>query len=252
MAIYTLFRRWRTGTLALIEAACPGQAIERVAEARISLAYADLKRLEAPGRFLSGVDFRGADLSTANLSGSILSRADFRTASLAAADLSGARLEQADLRRADLRKADLRQADLRDVDFLGADLTDACLTGARLDGARFDWRWSAFVVELLRRDAGCRGDALRLVVEIAFRADDRPYAWLELVARKPALVDWVVSVVGRAVRRGDNAPEALRRLTSDCSDIHHTPTITVCTPASGSFYWTRSMHARNVHRPSAS
>ncbi len=242
MTLHTLFRRWRTGALAMIEAGSPGQAIERAAEARLSLAYADLKRLEAPRRLLAGIDLRGADLEAANLSGAILDRADLRTADLVAADLSGAVLERADLRRADLRTADLRMTDLRGSDFVGADLRNAIATGARLDGARLDWRWSVFVVELLRRDGECNGDAFHLVAEIAFNSDERPYAWLTPVIRRPDLVGWVASIIGRAARPGDGAPEALLRLASAPSRSNvPSSAATTDDPATG-FYWTRSRH----------
>lgn len=252
MAIYTLLRRWETGILALVEAESSGMAIERIAKARVSLAYADLKGLDAPCTNLQGVDLRGADLEAASLPSAILRRADLRTASLVSADLRGTTLRQADLRRADVRHADLRQADLRDADLTGANLHNACVTGARLDGARIDWRWTACVLELLRRDAGDRDDANRLVADLAFASDERPYAWLETVIRRPALIGWVASVIGRAVQPGDDAPEVLHHLSMGPSEFEPLPTGEVSNEHSIGFYWTRAVHPRMTSRRSPS
>ncbi len=252
MAIYTFFRRWETGILALVEAESSGLAIERIAKARVSLAHADLKGLEAPWRHLQGVDLRGADLEAASLPGAILLRADLRTASLISADLRGSTLRQADLRRADVRHADLRQADLRGADFAGANLHNACATGARLDGARLDWRWTAFVLELLRRDAGDRDDANRLVADLAFASDERPYTWLETVIRRPALIGWVASVIGRAVRPGDGASKVLHHLSMDPAEFELPPAGAATDEHSIGFYWTRAVHPRKTTRRSPS
>ncbi len=250
MGVYLLHRRWRTGELAAVEAESPAHAVERIAAAGLSLAYADLKGLDAPRRRLPDADLRGADLEAANLSRAALDRADLRTALLTAADLRGASLRRADLRRANARDADFRGSDLRGADFAGADLRGARATGARLEGARLDWRWSAFVLELLRRDAGNREGAHRLVTELAFAPDERPYAWLETVTRRSALIGWVASVIGRAVQPGDGVPEVLRRLSADSlqaagSQADDAPD----EPASG-FYWTRAVHSRKTPRHS--
>lgn len=248
MAIYTLLRRWRTGTLALIEAESRGQAIEQVAKARISLAYADLRGLDARSRDLREADLRGADLEAASLSGAILQRADLRAASIGSADLRGATLRYADLRRSNVRRADFRWADLRGADFAGADVRDVCATGSRLDGARLDWRWSSFILELLRRDVGNPADANPLIAELAFTSDERPYAWLKPVIARPGLIDWVVSVIGRAVQPGDGAPEVLRRLTMDSLGLDRHRTDAAADETSVGFYWTRAVHSRKTPR----
>jgi hypothetical protein len=251
MAIYTLFRRWRTGVLAQVEAESPAQAVELIAEARGSLAYADLQELDAPCGFLPGADLRGADLEAADLRGSFLCRADLRSSSLVAADLRYSTLRWADVRRANLRRADLRQADLRGADFTGADLRDACATGAQLDGARLDWRGSAFALELLRRDARHQPGAQRLVAEIAFTGDERPYAWLAVVARRPDLIGWVVSVIGPAVRPGDGASDVLRRLSANSVEEDDTLLDAAAEAMSAGYYWTRAVHARGASRRSS-
>jgi hypothetical protein len=86
--------------------------------------------------------------------------------------------------------ADLAGAVLRQVDLRGARFAEADLRGVRLEGAMIDWRWAGFAVELLRRDVGCRGDPLRLVVELAVKRDEHPYAWLRPLFRcGPRIVD---------------------------------------------------------------
>lgn len=248
MAIYTLFRRWQTGLITQVEAECPARAVELIAEARGSLAYADLKGLYAPRGFLPGADLRGADLEASDLRGSYLHRTDLRSASLMAADLRYSTLRSADLRRANVRGADLRWADLRGADFTGADLRDACATGARLDGARLDWRGSAFALELLRRSARHQPGAERLVAEISFTPDERPYAWLTVVARRPDLIGWVISVISPAVLPGDGASDVLRRLAAN-SDESEGPFLDAAAEAtSGGYYWTRAVHARGASR----
>ncbi|WP_337176946.1 pentapeptide repeat-containing protein [Paludisphaera sp.] len=248
MANFTLFRRWRTGILARVQAETPARAIELIVEARGSLAYADLNGLDAPRCFLPSADLRGAALEGASLSGSYFGRADLRSASLVGADLRSSTLIEADLRGADLRRADLRRADLRGADFTGADLRDACATGAQLDGARLDWRGSAFALELLRRQAWNQPGAHGLIAEIALTPDVRPYAWLAAAARRPDLIGWVISVVRPAIQPGDGASELLGRLAADAVEVESPP----CDPTSGTtsdnFYWTRSVHARGALR----
>jgi hypothetical protein len=250
MAIYTLFRRWRTGVLAQVEAESPARAIELIVGARGSLAYADLTGIEASRCILSGADLRGADCEAANLSRSFLGRSDLRSASLVAADLRCSTLREADLRSTDLRRADLSRADLRGADFTNADLRDACATGAQLDGARLDWRGSVFALELLRRGAWAQPGAHRLVAEIAMTPDERPYAWLAVVAHHPDLIAWVISVVGPAVHPEDGASELLRRLVGDAVEVDSTPHDAAGEAASASYYWTRSVHARGASRRS--
>lgn len=251
MGIYLLHRRWRTGALAVVEADGPAHAVERASAAGISLAYSDLKGIDAPRRLLTGVDLRGADLEAANLSLADLERADLRTALLTAADLRGASLRRADLRHVDARDADFRGSDLRGADFKGADLRGARVTGARLEGARLDWRRTAFVLELLRRDAGNREGAHRLVAELAFASDERPFGWLETVTRAPALVGWVASVISRAVRPGDGVPDVLRLLAADSLPTAGRQAGDPPEEPSPGFYWTRAVHPRKTPRRSA-
>jgi len=210
-----MYRRWKPSPFAFVEADGLSQAIESAARGGVDLTYADLRGLAAPLVFLPDVDLRGADLSASDLAGGFLLRADLRSTKLDDAGLTGAILREADLRNADLRNADLRRADLRGARFSGADLRGVRLTGARLDGTVIDWRWSAFAVELLRRDGGCRGDALRLVAELAFEDDERPFAWLRILVRRADLLEWAFVALGRAIVPGDNAPELLRRLAAD-------------------------------------
>jgi hypothetical protein len=239
MSIHPMYRRWKPTPFAFVEADGLPRAVEEAARGGVDLTYADLRGLVAPGVFLPDADLRGVDLSASGLAGGYLRRADLRSSALADADLSGASLREADLRNADLRNADLRRADLRDARFSGADLRGARLTGARIDGAVIDWRWSAFAVELLRRDAGCRGDALRLVVELAFEHDERPFGWLRPLARRAGVLEWAFAALGRAILAGDNAPELLRRLAADT--LTDAPTAAYAPPAQ--LHWTRRTSA---------
>lgn len=248
MAVHTLFRRWRTGILGVVSAESPARAIEAISDARGSLAYADLRGIDAPRCFLPAADLRGADIDAAVLSGSFLERADLRSASLVATDLRRSTLRRADFRRADLRGVDLRGADLRGADFEGTDLRDALVAGARLDDARLDWQSSAFALELLRRDNGPPPGASRLLAEIAFAPDERPYSWLAIVARNPDLIGWAMSVIGRAIRPDDGAPEILKRLTSDAIATTHAESLTSAESPTAGFYWTRAVHPRGSPR----
>ena len=219
MAIHTLSRRWRTGTLAVVQAESLGRAVELAVGAGVPLTYADLPGCQAPCASLIGVDLRGADLTDA--------------------DLRGADLRQADLRGADLTRADLRDADLHQARFQKADLKGAMLTGACLDEAVLDWRRPAFAVELLRRDPGCRGDALNLTFEIALETDDRPHAWLRLIFARPSLIDWAAAVLGRALVPGDDAPEILRKLADDVEPEPEPIADADADAPTPSLYWTR-------------
>lgn len=215
MMIHPLFRRGKSRPFALIVAEGTASALERASRKGHSLAFADLRGIKAPGCSLPGVDLRGVDLDGAELSLADLRAADFRGATLVGSRGIGADLRRANFRRANLRDADFRRADLSGARFPGADLRGVRLTGAKLDGALIDWRWSAFAVELLRRDPGCRGDAVSLVVNLAFEKDDRPFGWLRELFRETETLDWAVSVLGRAILPEDNAPETLRRLVAD-------------------------------------
>jgi hypothetical protein len=205
MAFHEMYRRWKTRPFAILEAEGRSEAVETAARTGIDLTYADFRGLFAPGCFLPGADLRGADLTGADLSGGYLRKADLRSSILVGANLAGARIREADLRHADLRKAV----------FTGADVRGIRLAGARMEGTTIDWRWSGFAVELLSRDRDCRGDALRLVAELAFDDDRRPFGWLRTLLRDAASLEWALGVLGRAIAPRDNAPDLLRRLTAD-------------------------------------
>jgi len=205
MAFHEMYRRWKTRPFAILEAESRVEAVELAARSGIDLSYADLRGLAAPHCFLPGVDLRGVDLSGAELVGGYFRKADLRSAILFGANLAGARVREADLRYADLRKAK----------FSGADVRGVRLTGAKMEGTTIDWRWSGFAVELLSRDQGCRGDALRLVGELAFDQEERPFGWLRALFRNTDSLEWALGVLGRAIVPSDNAPELLRRLTAD-------------------------------------
>ena len=242
MPVHDLYNRWSKRPFAVVKAESRARAVELAARSGIDLSYADLSWLFAPGCFLPGVDLRGVDLTAAELSGGYLRKADLRSAMLVKANLGAARIREADLRHADLRKADLGDADLRDADlrwadlrrarFVGADLRGVQLNGARMQGTVIDWRWSGFAVELLRRDDGCRGDALRLVVELAFENEDRPFGWIRSLVRKTESLEWALGVLGRAIVPSDNAPELLRRLTADA-------VVDSVAPPASQLLWTR-------------
>jgi Pentapeptide repeats (8 copies) len=224
MAIQLLYRRWTSTPFASVEAEDRGRALETAARSEADLTYADLRRLDAPSLFLPGVALRGADLTSATLAGAYLRKADLRAAILAESNLATASVREADLRNADLRNADLRRADLRNARFVGSDLRGAILTGARLEGALIDWRWSAFPVELLRRDAPRQCNAFRVVAKLALEDDDRPFGWLRILVRETDVIDWAVGVLFRASLAGDNTPELLRRLANDAPvDSSSTP-----------------------------
>lgn len=216
MAIHTLSRRWRTGPIAVIEAETLGRAVELAAGEGVALTYAELRGLRASGASLSLIDLRGADLE--------------------GADLRDADLRGADLRGANLLRADLRYADLRNARFERAELRGALLTGSLFDGAALDWRRPAFAVELLRRDPGCRGDAMTAVFEIALESDDRPYAWIRPLFADRGLACWASAVLGRAFFPGDDAPDILRKLAADAEPEAEPGADPAAT---GSLYWTR-------------
>ena len=145
--------------------------------------YADLEGVKVRGTSLIEGDFRGAELSQAELAGVNLEKADLRAARLVGADLRQAFLRTADLRQADLRGADLRFASLEGAQLVGADLRGALLTGARLERAILDWRWSPVAVELLRQDGVESTAASKVMAELAFQEDVRPFCWLRLLIR---------------------------------------------------------------------
>lgn len=88
------------------------------------------KRMEKPGRNLSGHSYPGIRADQARFIGTNFTDADLTGVSFISVDCSGARFNGANLTR-----ADLRGADLGGVLFDGANLTEADLTGADLSGA---------------------------------------------------------------------------------------------------------------------
>jgi len=191
------------------------RALELAVAQGVRMLYADLKGVKLPGTCLRKGDFRGAELSHAVLAGVDLERADLRAATLLETDLRQAILRTADLRQADLRGADLRYVSLEGAHLVGADLRGALLTGARLDRAILDWRWSPVAVELLRQDRTGSSAASKVIAELAFQEDMRPFCWLRVLIRHGAQASAALSVFSKHIRPGDNAPELLRRLAAD-------------------------------------
>ena len=52
------------------------------------------------------------------------------------------------------------------------------------------------------------------LAELAFHDDARPYSWLKVLLGQGSHAGWVLGVLSRHLRPGDNAPELLRRLAS--------------------------------------
>ena len=177
--------------------------------------YADLKGVKLRGISLTKGDFRGAEMSHAELTDVNLENADLRAAKLIETDLRQAVLRTADLRQADLRGADLRYASLEGAQLVGADLRCGLLTGARLERAILDWRWSPIAVELLRQDGVGSIAASKVMAELAFQEDVRPFHWLRVLIRRGSQASTALRVFSRHIRPGDNAPELLRRLAGD-------------------------------------
>lgn len=86
------------------------KTVEEAVRRKISLAFADLNRVN-----LSGIDLSNADLAYAHLRHTILCYANLSNASLLGADLSDAILSDANLLGADLYSVDLGGADLPDA-----------------------------------------------------------------------------------------------------------------------------------------
>ena len=179
MPIYSILHRWTRSTIAVIEAPTYARALEWATRRGMSLIDVDLEGLVLRGAFLARADLRGAGCSGTDLAGCYLRKADLRGADLRRTRLVHAFLGGADLRQADLRDAELSHADLRAARFVGADLRGAIMTGARLAGALCDWRWSVIPAELLRQHPGASGKDSRLVIDLAFYEDQRPWGWLE-------------------------------------------------------------------------
>lgn len=184
MPAYPIHDRWTALPLALLRGRNFLEALEEAVAAGLSLLYADLTCLRAPGADLRGADLRGADL-----------------------------------RQADLREADLRGADLRGARLTGADLRGTLLHGAKLADAQLEWRSSCVPLELLRRDPEGFRRGSKLIAALAFHDDARPFGWLRTIAEAgaPEQAEWAYGVFHRQIRRGDNAPRILRALAADAA-----------------------------------
>jgi hypothetical protein len=215
MPTYPIFHRWSVRLIATVEAESYPRALELAVARGVRMLYADLKGVKVRGISLTGGDFRGAELSHAELVGVNLAKADLRASRLLETDLRLAYLRTADLRQADLRGADLRYANLEGAHLVGADLRSALLTGARLERATLDWRWSPVAVELLRQDRTRSSAASKVMAELAFKEDVRPFCWLSVLIRHGAQARAALGVFSKYIRPGDNAPELLRRLAAD-------------------------------------
>jgi hypothetical protein len=218
MPVYPIYPRWSTRPLALVEAGSFLQALQRAVLQRVALLYADLKRVDASHGELANADLRGADLERARLNDAVLADADLRSAFLVDADLRGADLRGADLRGADLRGTDLRAANLERARLSGADLRGAQFFGARFQGAILDWRWSGIPLELLRQHRGGYQEGSKIVAELVFHEETRPFSWLGDVLHHPEKTDWVLRALAAHFQPSDNAPELLRRLVADLPD----------------------------------
>jgi uncharacterized protein YjbI with pentapeptide repeats len=217
MPIYSILHRWTRSTVAVIEAPTYARALEWATRRGMSLIDVDLEGLVLRSAFLARADLRGAGLSGADLAACYLRKADLRGADLREARLVNAFLGGSDLRHADLRDAELAHADLRGAKVVGADLRGTIITGARLAGAICDWRWSVIPAELLRQHPGASGRDSRLVIDMAFYEDQRPWGWLKLLSSYGRRADWALGALAEWVRDGDNAPELLRSLAADDS-----------------------------------
>jgi hypothetical protein len=215
MLKYPIFHRWSARLIAMVEAETYPQALELAVARGVRMLYADLKGVNVRGTSLARGDFRGAELSHAVLAGVNLEKADLRAGKLLETDLRQAFLRTVDLRQADLRGADLRCANLEGAQLVGADLRGALLTGARLDRAILDWRWSPVAVELLRQDGVGSSAASKVMAELAFQEDVRPFCWLRVLIRHGAQASAALGVFSKHIRPGDNAPGLLRRLAVD-------------------------------------
>jgi uncharacterized protein YjbI with pentapeptide repeats len=217
MPIYSFLHSSTQDVIAIVEAPTYARALELAVRRRLSLNHIDLGRARLHSAFLAQADFRGATLSAADLSGCYLRNADLRGADLRGTRLAHAFLGEADLCQADIRGAELARADLREARLVGADLRGTILTGARLDGALCDWRWSAIPAELLRQHPDSPGGDSRLIIEMAFHDDPRPWSWLKLLNGYGKRADWALAILADSVRDGDNAPDLLRCLTTDAA-----------------------------------
>jgi uncharacterized protein YjbI with pentapeptide repeats len=212
-----IINRFNRRTIAVIEAPTYARALEWATRRGMSLIDVDLEGLVLRSAFLAHADLRGAGLSGADLAACYLRKADLRGADLCEARLLHTFLGGADLRQADLRDAELSHADLRGAKIVGADLRGTIITGARLVGAICDWRWSVIPAELLRQHPGASEKGSRLVIDMAFYEDRRPWEWLRLLSGYGRRADWALGVLAESVRNGDNAPDLLKCLAADAS-----------------------------------
>lgn len=192
------------------------RALEHAARRGERLAGADLRGAALGSAFLFRANLAGADLQDADLAGAYLREADIHKADLGNARLQGAFMKGVDGRGADLRGANLARADLRDAILVGANLAGANLDRARLAGAILDWRSTAVAVELLRQDLGAHEGGSPIVLDLMFHDDGEPYSWLTRLLAQPSrrVRTQALTVLTRRVRRGDNAPQVLRRLAA--------------------------------------
>ena len=217
MLNYLISHRWTRSTIAVIEAPTYARALEWASRRGVPLIDVDLEGLVLRSAFLAEADLRGAGLIDADLTSCYLRNADLRGADLRGARLVNAFLGATDLRQADLREAQLSHADLRGAKLAGADLRGTIMTGARLADAVCDWRWSVIPAELLRQHHDSSAKDERLVIDLAFYEDERPWGWLKLISNYGSRANWALDTLAQAVRDGDNAPELLRSLATDAS-----------------------------------
>ena len=100
------------------------EAVEAAVKQGVSLAFADLSRVNLEGANLEGANFYKANLRWANLY-----KANLYKANLYKANLRWAKLIKADLRWAKLSGADLSWVNLEEVALFMANLIGADLTG---------------------------------------------------------------------------------------------------------------------------
>lgn len=119
------YQAWQVVTAANSQTVSGGriQALEDLADDKVSLAGIDLR-----DAWLPGVRLPAAQLQQARLDSAVLTKANLELANLASAHLVGAALDSACLRGAYLRKADLRGIDLAFAGMQGAVLWDADLS----------------------------------------------------------------------------------------------------------------------------
>jgi uncharacterized protein YjbI with pentapeptide repeats len=107
----------------------------------VSMADAQLAKIDLHSIVLMESDFRRANLAFATLERSVLRKSDFRGSDLRCANLDRADLCRADLSGADLRGASLTSAFLKRTNLTGADLSTARgLTSEQINDAYGDDR----------------------------------------------------------------------------------------------------------------